>query len=200
MGLDKMDYVYISGQTPIDEDEKQDLKISAITMDDLNNAEELNIIEGMKWAFKKRNFQNSNIFSEKFLKRLHKEMFGHIWKWAGEYRKSNKNVGVDKTRVQQDLLLLFDDVKYWIENNQYSINELAVVFHHRLVKIHLFPNGNGRHARLCADLIIMKFGGDKLKWSSLDLRSENNVREVYIKALKKADFTDYGDLFKFANS
>lgn len=127
-------------------------------------------------------------------------MFGHVWKWAGTYRKTNKNIGADKTVIRQELFLLFNDVDYWLKENKYSINEMAVIFHHRLVKIHLFPNGNGRHARLCADLVILKYGGKKLSWSNMDLRSENDVRNEYINALKKADALDYDDLIRFANS
>lgn len=194
-----MDYNYITGQTPIDEDEKKDLRVNVFTLDDLNQSEELNIIEGIKWAQKKKTL-NKDIFTEQFILRLHKEMFGHVWKWAGIYRKTNKNIGVDKTIVQHELFKLFNDVEYWLKEELYSINELAVIFHHRLVKIHLFPNGNGRHARLCADLIILKYGGRKLSWSNMDFRSEGDVRKRYIQALKKADVLNYKDLIKFASS
>ena len=181
-----MEYTYINGQTPLDEDAKKGLKIPAYTKEDLNRAEELNIIEGLKWGRKKRNLSN-DIFTEKFLLRLHKEMFGHVWKWAGTYRETNMNIGSDKTTIRQDLFILFEEVEYWFKESKYSINEIAVMFHHRLVKIHLFPNGNGRHARLCADLIILKYDGKKLSWANMDLRSENDVRDEYIQALKKAD-------------
>ena len=128
-------------------------------------------------------------------------MFKKVWRWAGTYRKSNKNIGVDKFEIPMQLRLLLDDTKYWIENKTFPEDEIALRFSHRLVKIHLFPNGNGRHSRLIADILINKgFGKDEFTWGSINLTHMGNVRTTYLNALKKADEGDYKDLLNFARS
>lgn len=194
-------YHYIDGQTPIDEDEKGDLIPSLITREDLDRWEQENILEAREWLMKKSTLSKINIFTESFILDLHKRMFCHVWKWAGKFRKSNKNIGVEHYDVPVQLRHLLDDAKYWLENKTYSTTELAVIFHYRLVKIHPFPNGNGRHARLVADAIIAKHGGKPLTWGgNFDLTKPDSIRKRYIKALHKADEGDYKPLIKFATS
>ena len=192
---------YIPGQTPLDENEKCDLIPSIIARKDVDKFEEENIIEARKWLMQKSILTKYDVFSEKFLLGLHKRMYNHVWKWAGKYRKSDKNIGVDYYHIPIELHKLLGDVRFWLENKTYSITDLAVIFHHRLVKIHLFPNGNGRHARLCADIIIAKYGGEKLSWGgNSDLTKPDEIRKRYIGGLKEADLGDYRAILNFAKS
>ena len=196
-----INYHYIEGQTPLDEDEKRDLIPTLITREDLDAFEQENILEARKWIMQKSVLAKQDIFTEKFILNLHKRMYGHVWKWAGTYRKSNKNIGIEYYLVPTDLRQLLDDATYWLEHETYSITDLAVIFHHRLVKIHLFPNGNGRHARLCADVIVAKYGGDKLTWGgNSDLTKPDDIRKAYIAALREADAGNYDPLLAFARS
>jgi Fic-DOC domain mobile mystery protein B len=196
MGLD---LEYIPGQTPLDEDEKEGLKISTITtVGELNEFEQLNIQKAVEWTFK-RKFKIETILTEDFIKELHKKMLDEVWTWAGEFRKSNKNIGVDKFQISIELKNLLDDCKFRIENNTFSEDEIAIRFSHRLVKIHPFPNGNGRHSRLITD-ILMKHGFNKeiFSWGSADLTNKSETRSNYLKALYNADNNDYTLLLKFA--
>lgn len=196
-----INYHYIEGQTPLDEDEKRDLIPTLITREDLDAFEQENILEARKWIMQKSVLAKQDIFTEKFILNLHKRMYGHVWKWAGTYRKSNKNIGIEYYLVPTELRQLLDDANYWLENETYSVTDLAIIFHHRLVKIHLFPNGNGRHARLCADVIVAKYGGDKLTWGgNSDLTKPDDIRKAYIAALREADAGDYESLLEFARS
>jgi Fic-DOC domain mobile mystery protein B len=192
---------YYNGQTPLDEDEKDGLLVKTITTrSELDEFEQLNIEEAKVWLLKTA-FTVDKIISDAFIIELHKRMFNKVWRWAGTYRKSNKNIGVDKFEIAMQLRLLLDDTKYWIENETFSEDEIAIRFSHRLVKIHLFPNGNGRHSRLIADILINKgFGIDEFTWGSINLTNIGNVRKTYLNALKNADEGDYKDLLNFARS
>ncbi len=196
-----MQYTYIAGQTPLDEDEKLGLIPSLITRSDLDKWEQENILEARKWLVNQSILTKYEIFREPFILDLHKRMFKHVWKWAGNFRKSNKNIGVEYFLISQELRLLLDDTKYWLENDTYNIADLAIIFHHRLVKIHLFANGNGRHSRLMADIIIIKYKGEPLSWgSNSDLTKPDEIRKCYIVALKEADRGNYESLLEFARS
>lgn len=196
-----MQYHYIAGQTPLDEEEKRDLIPSLVTREDLDAFEQENILEARKWVMQKATLAKLDVFTEKFLITLHKRMYGHVWKWAGRFRKSNKNIGVDRIYITTELHQLLGDAQYWLEHKTYPISDLAVIFHHRLVKIHLFPNGNGRHARMCADVIVAKFGGEKLSWGgNSDLTKPDEIRTRYIAALREADAGNYEPILAFARS
>ena len=145
MGLD---LEYIEGQTPLDEDEKEGLLIPSIaTRGELDEFEQQNIEEAIAWSLS-RSFKAEKVFSEDFVKTLHKRMYNNVWAWAGVFRRTNKNIGVDKWQIPTELRALMDDVKYWHTNGTYEPDELVIRFKHRLVSIHCFPNGNGRHSRL----------------------------------------------------
>ncbi|MCA3249589.1 MAG: mobile mystery protein B [Holosporaceae bacterium] len=196
-----MQYHYIAGQTPLDEEEKRGLIPNLITREDLNAFEQENILEARQWVMQKTTLSKLDIWTEKFLLNLHKRMFGHVWKWAGTFRKTNKNIGVDRLCIITELHQLIGDAQYWLEHQTYPISDLAVIFHHRLVKIHLFPNGNGRHARMCADVIVAKFNGEKLSWGgNSNLAKPDDLRTRYIAALRDADVGDYQPLLAFARS
>lgn len=149
------------GQTPLSEEEREGLIPSYITLrGELNEAEQANILEAENWASKRRH----DVLELDSLNALHKHMFGNVWKWAGTFRRSNKNIGVDAYRIPTELRQLLDDCVFWIENATYESDEIATRFHHRLVQVHCYPNGNGRHARLAADLLLETLGRPRFSW------------------------------------
>ncbi len=194
-----MNFTYPDGATPLDPDEKEGLKLSHITMrEELNRWEQQNITEAYDWLQRTR---NREILSESFLKVLHKKMFGKVWMWTGEFRLSNKNIGVDWPQVPMHTRNLLDDVRYWIEYETYPEDEIATRFHHRLVEIHLFPNGNGRHARMITDhLLEEEFKRAPFSWGSGNLINDWNVRTEYITSLREADKQNYNPLLEFVRS
>ena len=127
-------------------------------------------------------------------------MFGRVWHWAGTFRRSMKNIGIDAYRIPQELRQLMDDCRYWIEHKTYEPDEIAARFHHRLVSIHPFPNGNGRHARLAADRLLVAFGQPRFTWGRVNLVDANETRDSYIAALNAADRHDIGPLLEFVRS
>nr|WP_318660705.1 mobile mystery protein B [uncultured Treponema sp.] len=181
--------------TPLTSDEKNGLKLKWIMLrSELNEAEARNIAKAQIWLYSNK---NKDVCSDVFLRELHKRMFDDVWKWAGTYRASERNIGVAPYQIPLKLMQLFDDVKFWIENKTYPNNEIAVRLHHRLVQIHPFPNGNGRVSRLMADLLMEKLEGRKLYWGNKNLVNVSEVRKAYITALRKADEGDYSDLLEF---
>ena len=190
---------YLDGQTPLDENEKEGLLIKTIsTRGELDEFEQLNIEKAVEWTITIK-YQPEYILSEQFIKLLHNKMFCDVWSWAGKFRKTNKNIGVDKYLITEELRRLIDDCKFWIENKIYSKDGIAIRFKHRLVKIHCFPNGNGRHSRLMADVIISKIFEKKyFTWSSSNINKKSEARTNYLKAIKKADKGDIKPLIKFA--
>lgn len=190
----------ISSQTLLTREEKRLLIPDLISRDDLNTFEAENILQAKKWTMRKSVINKRDIFSSSFIRLLHRRMFNKVWKWAGEYRDSDKNIGVHYLQIPVQLHQLEGDVDYWQNNQTYNNTELAVVVHHRLVKIHPFPDGNGRHARLFADVIIAKYGGKNLTWGKANLTTEGEVRKNYIDALRDADAGKFARLFAFAVS
>jgi len=161
MGEEVM-FEYAPGATPLDPDEAAGLIPKHITtQSQLNEWEQVNILEAEKWVSQK-NFYLDDIVTPDFIKKLHKRMFDSTWSWAGTFRKTNKNIGIDWPMVSINLRRLMDDVRYQIENKTYSMNEFITRFHYRLVEIHPFANGNGRHARLMADIILLSQGHQRL--------------------------------------
>ncbi|MDP4812643.1 MAG: mobile mystery protein B [Saprospiraceae bacterium] len=198
MGLD-LDY--INGQMFLDEEEKDGLLILTIaTRGELDEFEQQNIEKAVQWILG-RTFKPELFFTEDFVRMLHKRMYADVWAWAGEFRKTNKNIGVDKWKIPSDLKYLLDDAKYWHENNTYTQDEIAVRFKHRIVSIHCFPNGNGRHSRLLADIIIEQiYKQPVFSWGAANLSDEGDARKSYLKAVKTADRGDYSLLLAFARS
>jgi Fic-DOC domain mobile mystery protein B len=196
MGLD---FRYIAGQTPLDEDEKEGLLISDIaTRGELDEFEQQNIENAIQWTMS-RSFKAESVFKEDFICLLHKKMYGDVWSWAGEYRKTNKNIGTQLWQISTELKYLLDDAKFWHENNTYSPDEMAIRFKHRLVEIHCFPNGNGRHSRLMADIIIEKlYKQPVFSWGTSNLTADGAARAAYLKAVKAADLGEYAFLLAFA--
>lgn len=198
MGLD---LEYEEGQTALDDDEKEGLLIPTIaTRGELDEFEQQNIEQAFLWSIKGR-FKPEAIFKEEFVKNVHKRMYGGVWAWAGEFRKTNKNIGVDKWQIGTDLHNLLNDAKYWMQNDTFSPDEMAVRFKHRIVSIHCFPNGNGRHSRLMADIIVSKvFKQPVFTWGAANLVKGGDARAEYLKAVKAADKGEIEPLMKFARS
>ncbi len=183
--------------TPLDADELASLIPGHMTTQaELNEWEQLNIVQGDSWARKQRR----EILNEGFLRQLHKQMFGETWRWAGDFRKSDKNIGIDWLSIGVELKKLLDDVRYQIEHSSFTADEIAVRLHHRLVVIHPFPNGNGRHARLLADLVVERLGQPRFSWGSRNLVDAGETRQSYIAALQAADARDMAPLIAFARS
>ena len=187
---------YSDGATPLEYDEMEDILLTHITTRaELDRWEMDNINRTYQWADR---LKHRNILNEDFICLLHKRMFGNVWKWAGQFRKSDKNIGIPWVEIAVELKLLCDDVNAWLEFNTYPPDEFAARFHHRLVYIHPFANGNGRHARLMADLILEKlFKTPPFTWGGAILTKQGESRSVYIRALKAADNHDYSLLMKF---
>ncbi|WP_339864868.1 mobile mystery protein B [Paremcibacter congregatus] len=189
---------YPPGATPLDPDELTGLKFRHVTSrNELDHLEQANIQDGLKWLSRNR---ESEILTEAFVCKLHKQLFGQVWTWAGRYRTTGKNIGVDAAEIGTQLRLLLDDVKYWCAHETYRPIECAVRFHHKLVYIHAFPNGNGRHARIMADtLLIMVMGEPAIDWAGgHDLQDMGVRRSHYIAALKAADNYNLQPLLDFA--
>lgn len=198
MGLD---LTYEEEQTPLGEEEKDGLKIKSIsTKGELDQFEQLNIEKAVEWTIH-TNLTAKKILSEKFIKNLHERMYGEVWKWAGEFRKSEKNIGITWTIIGIELRKLLEDTKYWIENDTYPADEIAIRFKHRIVSIHCFPNGNGRHSRFMADIIIDSiFNKEIFTWHQSNMVKADETRKEYINTLKAADQGNIEPLIAFARN
>jgi Fic-DOC domain mobile mystery protein B len=183
--------------TPLTEEEREDLMPSYITVrSELNEAEQANILEAEKWAFSRKR----DVLDERFLTNLHKRMFGRVWRWAGTFRKSERNIGIDAYRIPVELRQFLDDCRFWIENGTYEPDEIAARFHHRLVLIHPFPNGNGRHARMATDLLLVAIDSPRFSWGRVNLVDAGETRQRYVDALREADHHDIGPLLEFVRT
>lgn len=193
-----MQFLYPNGATPLDPDEAAGLLPSHISLQaDLNDWEKTNISQGEEWASRQK---KRDLLQEGFVRDLHRKMFDRTWQWAGTFRQSNKNIGVDWTQISVKLRVLLDNTRYWIDRNVYETDESVVRFHHQLVWIHPFPNGNGRHARMMADHLIMRLGRPRMSWGSSSIDTISFTRARYLRALRAADQFDYKYLIEFARS
>ena len=183
--------------TPLDAEERQQLIPSYITLRrELNEAEQINIAHAAKWLSSRR----GDLLDEGFLRELHRRMFGQVWRWAGKYRETPRNIGVDANRIRMDIAQAIDDARFWAANATYAPDEIAVRFAHRLVAIHPFPNGNGRLSRMVGDLLAMQLGRPRFSWGSQSLIDANMTRAKYVAALRAADALDLAPLISFARS
>lgn len=183
--------------TPLTEEERAQLIPTYITQRrELNEAELANISEATKWLSSRKR----EVLDDAFLRELHKRMFGKVWHWAGEYRTTPRNIGIDAYRIPMEVWQLVDDVRYQVEHETYPPDEIAVRFSHRLVSIHPFPNGNGRHSRMVADLLAVQFGQKPFTWGRMSLVDPSATRKAYIAALQAADGHDIEPLLAFARS
>jgi Fic-DOC domain mobile mystery protein B len=187
--------------TPLSTSERDELLQTWIThRGDLNRAEQANIVSGALWARRRRGLGALDLLNEGFAKALHERMFGDVWKWAGTYRQSERNLGIEAHRIPAEMPAMLDDVRYWTQHHTYPSDEVAVRLHHRLVAIHPFPNGNGRHARLMADVVVERLGGRPFSWGGGTLAEVGALRARYVAALKAADGHDIAPLLEFARA
>jgi Fic-DOC domain mobile mystery protein B len=196
MGLN-LSYEY--GQTPLEEEEMEGLKITSIsTKSELDEFEQMNIEDALRWMLGKK-WKAEKILTENFICNLHHQMYGKVWKWAGVFRTTAKNIGVPAFGISVALRQLLDDTRYWIEHSTFPPDETAIQFKHRLVSIHCFPNGNGRHSRLMADIIVEKiFQLPVFTWGGVSYHHSSEARKMYIEAVKAADKGDLNGLLGFA--
>lgn len=186
------------GATALTHEEKLGLIPSYITQRrELNEVEQINVTEGERWALSRAR----NVLDVDFLRKLHKQMFGEVWRWAGDYSKErNRRLGSDDYQIPIDLSALTGDAQAWIEFKAFSPDETAVRFHHRLTQIHPFPNGNGRFSRTAGDLFITQLGGQRFSWGRVNLVDPGATRRAYIDALRAADNHILEPLTAFARS
>ena len=188
---------YIDGQTPLDPEDLEGIKHPHVmTRGELDQLEQANIEEGLRWLARQR---SSDLLSDDFARKLHRKLFGEVWSWAGTYRQTEKNIGINPLQIAAQLRTLLDDARFWAEHGAYPPVEAAVRFHHRLVVIHPFANGNGRFSRIMADAYLEDvLEADPIDWGGgYDLQAMNERREQYIAALRAADAGDYSLLFEF---
>lgn len=184
--------------TLVDPDEMAGLIPEHITTQaELNEWEQANIIQAKLW-FSHKSLKPEQILDQSFLKKLHQKMFGKTWKWAGKFRKTDKNIGCDWREIPVRLKQLFDDINFQLAHNTYPIDEIAARFHHRLVFIHPFANGNGRLSRFIADLLLLACKRPMFSWGGINNAAD--IREQYVKALRAADKYDYVPLMQFVRS
>lgn len=187
------------GATPLDPDEQEGLLPTWIaTRGDLNAAERDNVAGGMAWA--RRRLRRADLFSVSFCMDLHRRMFGDVWSWAGGVRRTERNIGVDPREIAVALRVALDDARHWVDHGTWLPDELAARFHHRLVAIHPFPNGNGRWARAMADLLLEHLGAEPFSWGRTSLTDAGEARRRYIDALCAADRLDITPLLIFVRS
>jgi Fic-DOC domain mobile mystery protein B len=187
------------GATPLDAEDLQGLRLPHLsTRSELDRWESENILVAEEWAWSRK---RKNLMTETFLLELHKRMFGKVWKWAGRFRTSDKNLGVPYWDVAVKVRNLCEDGQMWIEKRSYAADEAAARLHHRLVSIHPFVNGNGRHARLWCDLVLAHaFDASRFTWGGGDLARLGTARARYLEALRAADNREFEPLLRFVRS
>jgi Fic-DOC domain mobile mystery protein B len=191
--------------TPLGPEERGGLIPSHVALrGELNELERQYILEAANWAFTlvfTRGFaRRRNPLDARFALSLHRRMFGQVWRRAGTYRTTDRNFGAEPVQIQPRFDQALDDAKFWSNNKTYPRDEIAVRFHHALVSVHPFQNGNGRWSRLMADMLVVRLGGKRLSWGGGNLRAEGFARASYIGALKAADAHDFAPLLAFARS
>jgi len=186
------------GATPLDPDEARGLIPRHIrTQAELNQWEQANVLEGSAWAMRSR---ERDVLNEGFVRELHRRLFGGTWRWAGTFRTTGKNIGVDAEQVAVQLRELLENTRYWIGHGTFPLDEIAARFHHRLVVIHPFPNGNGRHARLMTDVLLQRNGAAAFSWGGANLEAGGDARDRYLAALRAGDAGNYAALLAFVRS
>ena len=194
-------HVEVPDATPLTPSERNGLKQAWVsTRHDLNQAEQDNILKGMNWASRLRDKQTAALLNTEFTCQLHRRMFGDVWTWAGNYRKSERNLGIVAQRIAEEVAQMLKDVAYWVEHKSYDSDEICIRLHHRLVYIHPFANGNGRHSRLMADLLSERLSNTRFSWGGETLINASELRSSYIAALKVADNNNIQPLLLFARS
>ncbi|MGC2484712.1 MAG: mobile mystery protein B [Acidimicrobiales bacterium] len=192
-----------NGATPIEEEDLNGLIPDFVaTRADLNRVEYDNISKALPWGIQQaRTLGPNGILEYGFLMRLHRQMFEDVWRWAGTKRLRVANIGSSPELIVSEACQALDDMKYWHANATFSHDERAARLHCQLVKIHPFPNGNGRCTRLFADLYLVAIEEPMFSWGSRSIDVDGDARKRYIDALVKArNEYDFADLTAFARS
>lgn len=187
------------GATPLTADDMQGLKLPHVTTrGQLDEVEQANVAQGLRWLERTR---RGNILDDVFVRKLHRQLFGDVWRWAGKYRLRETNIGVAPHEIATQMRLLLDNARTWCKQDVYPPTEAAARFHHRMVQIHPFPNGNGRHARIAADELLKRyFGHQPIKWASgYGLERDNARRDAYLRVLRRADAGDFEALIELVD-
>jgi Fic-DOC domain mobile mystery protein B len=198
-----LNHKYADGNTPIRQEEAEQLIPRISTMGELNEYEALNILRAREWAFDGRTMKVSDPLDELYVRELHCRMFDNVWKWAGTYRQTERNIGCDPREIVQRIPQLLANTRYWLENQTFPTDEALLRFHHQLTTIHPFANGNGRHARMIADIVAVKYGQAEFTWGAgKDLVAQGDARSRYLAALRALDVNDNAvkPLLDFARS
>lgn len=194
---------YADGNTPIRPEEAEQLIPRISTIGELNEYEALNILSAREWAFDGRTMKSLDPLDEMYVRGLHHRMFDNVWKWAGTYRQTERNIGCDPREIVQRIPQLLANTRYWLENKTFPTDEALLRFHHRLTRIHPFANGNDRHARMIADVVAVKHGHAEFTWGAgKDLVAQGDPRSRYLAALRALDESenDLKSLLDFADS
>jgi Fic-DOC domain mobile mystery protein B len=194
---------YSDGNTPIRPEGAEQLVPRISTIGELNEYEALNILQARNWAFDSRTMRSTDPLEEPYVRELHHRMFDNVWKWAGNYRQTERNVGCDPKEIVQRIPQLLANTRYWLENKTFSTDEALLRFHHQLTRIHPFANGNGRHARMIADVVAVKYGRREFSWGAgKDLVAQGDARTRYLAAIRTLDANenDVKSLLAFARS
>lgn len=192
------------GQTPVDADDAQYLKPEYSTLQtrgELNDAEASNITDALLWL-DDQELTAADLLNQSFLRDLHRRMFADVWTWAGQLRQRDTTIGIAPIHIQEQLQALLGDTLFWIGQETFTPSEISVRFHHRLVFIHPFVNGNGRHARLAANALArsLDLGPDHLSWGARSGLPAAEARQRYLTALRAADNGDYSLLLENATN
>jgi len=189
------------GQTELDERERLDLIPSLITRSQLNEYELLNTASARDWAMSSNVQKRDDLLTDFFARELHRRMFSSIWKWAGKYRTTERNMGWEPHRITEGMRVAFDNAQHWLKHDTYTLTESAIRLHYHLVAIHPWSNGNGRHARLIADVLMVSRGYRALPWGRTrsDLVNAGTTRQHYIEALRRADSGAFEALLDFCS-
>jgi Fic-DOC domain mobile mystery protein B len=198
--MSELKIIYIEGQNHLSEEDIAGLKLTDLTnYSDIKLAEEKGVAKTTAWV-EKNYFKSERIFTEAFIKEIHKRMLGEVWHWAGKYRLANKNLGVDKLKISSELKQLMSNTKFWIEDESYTMDEIALRFAHRLMQIQAFPDGNARHAKIMANVILEHLLNSEIFTWGESIADPIKNREKFLDALKKADKGKMDELMKFARS
>lgn len=187
------------GATPI-EDASGLIPDWIFTYEDLCAAEAENILVASNKHLNRHKNPHKKWFIEKYIRNVHHDMFENVWDWAGKYRDSSLSIGVPAAQIREEIKKLCEDVEYWDSETyeQMAVIERAARIHHRLTKIHPFRNGNGRHARLMADIYIHSHKHPLPNWPT-NISQETDTRTRYLKALQTADHGNYTPLIEYTN-
>ncbi|HEX8838594.1 MAG TPA: mobile mystery protein B [Candidatus Acidoferrum sp.] len=186
---------------PLHPDQAKQLIPALLTKEAVNQYEEENISSARAWVFSPRRLAHIDPFDELFVRELHRRMFDKTWRWAGKYRNTESNLGLQVHEILQNRVgALLGNGRDWVEHKVFPPDEIAVRFHHGLVLIHPFPDGNGRHGRLYADMIARKLARPEFTWGSANLVRSGKTRDAYLRAMKVADAGDIKPLLAFARS